>query len=202
MRPTSTAVLVGGLLAKVVLLPASALAQQAALPQWFPFQVDAQLALQVPAPLRQVQGTLDQPMQAYTAQTSQATLLLIRNELPATVSIPEDHVLYTSLAQRLLTSSQAVGVQQRAFQLDSAQGLAVEFRLTKPQPGQPATGTMWLLRLQHTVYVAQWLAQPSPTALNNSLLPLGGIRAFPLPALRRPNWPTSMWGSFVMRRTV
>jgi hypothetical protein len=96
-------------------------------------------------------------MQAYAAQAPQVTLLLMRQELPAGVPPSDPAVFYTGLAQTLLTRSQAEGLRQATFRVDSLEGLTVDFRLRKPGPDQPTAGTMWLLRVKQTVYAVQWL---------------------------------------------
>lgn len=157
--------LLAGLL--LLLLPLVGLAQPASAPPWFPFQLDAQLALEVPAPLRQLaaQTVNGMPLQGYLAQTPETLLFLLHGEFPANKPLPADDILYTSLAQNLLTSSHAVGLEQHSFQVDSASGLRVDFRVPKTATDPPMLGSMWLLRLHHSYYVAQWLSAAPVSAL-------------------------------------
>lgn len=157
--------LCAGLTTSLAVLPTPVQAQQP-VHEWLPFQLDAQLALQVPAPPRQLRlSTKPSPQrQAYAAQSPQILLILMREELPATKQIGDLDIFYTGLVQTLLKTSSAVGGHQTSFRLDSLEGIAVDFRLAKPQPGQPASGTLWVLRVQQTVYVAQWLSPHPPPA--------------------------------------
>lgn len=150
-----------GLLTGALLTPAVTLAQQPTA-QWFPFQLDHQVALQLPAPPQeatQAQGTT-LPVEAYFAQsprTPQEFWLLMRKELPATGTLPDQDILYTGLAQAALTQGKAEGVHQASFQIGAFQGLTLDFRVVKPQPGAPVRGTLWVLCVNRTVYIAQWL---------------------------------------------
>jgi hypothetical protein len=157
---TTAFILVGGLTAGFTLLPATARAQQPAA-AWFPFQVDSHLALQVPGAARQLPASVQggEHRQVYVVQTPQAVVLLLRQELPAKVATGDLDVFYTGLAQTLLTQTGATGEHQASFRLDSLEGLAMDFRLTNPKPGLPATGTLWVLRVGQTAYLAQWLAR-------------------------------------------
>lgn len=154
-----------GLTSGLAVLPAPVRAQQAA-HEWLPFQLDAHLALTVPALPQQLRLStkLSSQRRAYAAQSPQVLLVLLREELPATKPIGDLNIFYTGLVQTLLKTSSAVGMHQAAFRLDSLEGLAIDFRLVKPKPGQPASGTMWVLRVQQTVYVAQWLSSQPPPA--------------------------------------
>jgi hypothetical protein len=156
--------LFAGLVTGLVVQPTAGRAQQAP-HEWPLFQLDAHLALTVPAPPRPLHiSTKPSPQrQAYAAQSPQVLLVLLREELSATKPLGDLDVFYTGLVQTLLKRSSAEGVHQASFRLDSLEGLAVDFRLVNPKPGQPATGTMWVLRVARTVYVAQWLSpHPSP----------------------------------------
>lgn len=159
----------GGLLAIVLLTPAATLAQQPAAP-WIPFQLDNQLALQLPAPPQQItqaQGTT-LPVESYLAQsprTPQDFWILVRKELPATGTLPDQDISYTGLAQATLTHWKAEGVHQASFRVGTLQGLSLDFRVVKPQAGAPVSGTLWVLRVNRTVYLAQWFTtQQAPEA--------------------------------------
>lgn len=152
--------ILSGLFAGVLLTPATTMAQQPAAP-WIPFQLDHQLALQLPAPPQettQAQGST-LPVEAYVAQnprTPQEFWLLMRKEMPATGTLPDQDILYTGLAQATLTQGKAEGVHQASFRVGALQGLTLDFRVVEPQPGAPVRGTMWVLCVNRTVYVAQW----------------------------------------------
>lgn len=147
-----------GLLAGMLLPPTLTLAQQPAAP-WIPFQVDHQLALELPAPPRQAaqaQGT-----ESYVAQSPrspQVLWLLVRKELPATGPLLDQDLSYTGFAQSTLTHWKAEGVRQTSFRVGTLEGLSLDFRVVKPLAGAPTQGTLWVLRVNRTVYVAQWLA--------------------------------------------
>jgi hypothetical protein len=150
-----------GLFAGVLLMPALTRAQQPAAP-WIPFQVDNQLALQLPAPPRQTtqaQG-LTLAREAYVAQnprSPQVFWVLVRKELPATGPLLDQDLSYTGLAQTTLRQWKAEGVHQASFRVGALEGLNLDFRVVKPQAGAPTNGTLWVLRVNRTVYVAQWL---------------------------------------------
>lgn len=158
-----------GLLAGMLLPPTLTLAQQPAAP-WIPFQVDHQLALEFPAPPRQAaqaQGT-----ESYVAQSPrspQVLWILVRKELPATGALLDQDLSYTGLAQSTLTHWKAKGVRQTSFRVGTLEGLSLDFRVVKPLAGAPTHGTLWVLRVNRTVYVAQWLAtQALPEAESTS----------------------------------
>ncbi len=147
-----------GLLAGMLLPPTLTLAQQPAA-SWIPFQVDHQVALELPAPPRQAaqaQGT-----ESYVAQSPrspQVLWLLVRKELPATGASLDQDLSYTELAQSTLAHWKAEGVHQASFRVGTLEGLSLDFQVVKPLAGGPTQGTLWVLRVNRTVYVAQWLA--------------------------------------------
>jgi hypothetical protein len=128
--------------------PVMAYAQQPAA-RWVPFQLDKQLALQLPAPPRQVSTPelAKQQTQSYVAQTPTAYIVLVRKEVLATGSLPDLDIFYTGFVQRLLTDYHAKGVHQVSFRVGKLEGLAVDYQVTNPAPGKPAAGTMWVLRV-------------------------------------------------------
>lgn len=150
-----------GLLAGMLLPPTRTLAQQPAAP-WIPFQVDHQLALQLPAPPRQTTPAQGPTLvgESYIAQSPrspQVFWVLVRKELPATGPLPDQDLSYTGLAQTTLTHWKAKGVHQASFRVGALEGLSLDFRVVKPPAGAPTNGTLWVLRVNRTVYVAQWL---------------------------------------------
>jgi hypothetical protein len=158
-----------GLLAGMLLPPTFTLAQQPATP-WIPFQVDNQLAVELPAPPRQAaqaQGT-----ESYVAQSPrspQVLWILVRKELPATGPLLDQDLSYTGFVQSTLTHWKAEGVRQTAFRVGTLEGLSLDFRVVKPLAGAPTQGTLWVLRVNRTVYVAQRLAtQALPEAESTS----------------------------------
>jgi hypothetical protein len=162
-----------GLLVGMLLPPTLTLTQQPAAP-WIPFQVDHQLALQLPAPPRQTTPAQETTLvgESYVAQSPrspQVLWVLVRKELPATGPLPDQDVSYTGLAQTTLTHWKAQGMHQASFRVGALEGLSLDFRVTKPLAGAPVQGTLWVLRINRTVYVAQWLAtQALPEAESTS----------------------------------
>ncbi|MGI4734625.1 MAG: hypothetical protein ACRYG7_05540 [Janthinobacterium lividum] len=154
-----------GLFVGALLTPTLTLAQQPAV-RWIPFQLDNQLALELPTPPRQIteaQGaTL--PAESYVAQSPRAPQVfwvLVRKELPATGPLPDQDISYTGMVQAALTQWQAEGLHQTSFRVGALEGLSLDFRVRKPQAGAPVSGTLWVLRVNRTVYVAQWLTTQS-----------------------------------------
>jgi hypothetical protein len=150
-----------GLLAGVLLLPALTRAQQPAAP-WIPFQLDNQLALELPVPPRQITETPGTPLpvESYVAQsprTPQDFWVLVRKELPTSGPLLDQDLSYTGMVQATLTNWKAEGLHQASFRVGALEGLSLDFRVVKPQPGAPANGTLWVLRINRTVYVVQWL---------------------------------------------
>ena len=158
-----------GLLAGMLLPPTLTLAQQPAAP-WIPFQVDHQVALELPVPPRQAaQAPGTESYVAQSPRSPQVLWLLVRKELPATGALLDQDLSYTGLAQSTLTHWKAAGVRQASFRVGTLEGLSLDFRVVKPLAGGPTRGTLWVLRVNRTVYVAQWLAtQAVPEAESTS----------------------------------
>lgn len=161
-----------GLLVGMLLPPLRTLAQQPAAP-WIPFQLDHQLALQLPTPPRQTPpapGTtlLAESYFAQSPRTPQDIWVLVRKELPATGPLPDQELSYTGMAQATLRQWQAKGGHQASFRVGALEGLSLDFRVVKPQPGAPANGTLWVLRINRTVYVAQWLTTQMVPAVESA----------------------------------
>jgi hypothetical protein len=162
--PSSVLAVAGGFTLGFAALPTTAFAQQPAA-RWIPFQLDKQLALQLPAPFREVSTPelAKQHTQSYVAQTPAAYVVMVRKEVSPNGPLPDLDIFYTSFVQRLLTDYQAKGVHQTSFRVGKLEGLAVDFRLTNPAPGKPAAGTMWVLRINQVVYMAQWMSRQPAT---------------------------------------
>lgn len=157
------------LVSGLVVIPTTALAQRPVAP-WPMFQIDKQLVLQLPTFPIQVDNeeVTKQQMQSFVAQNPQALWILLRKELPATGQLPDLSISYTGLAQATLTHWKAVGVRQASFRVDGLEGLTMDFRIVKPIPGKPSTGTLWVLRVKRTIYVVQWFAQQPDNPNNTS----------------------------------
>jgi hypothetical protein len=152
--------LVGGLLLGLACTPAVTKAQQPKA-QWVPFQLDSQLAMQLPAPPRQLHDAevTNQHMQSYMVQSPQAMWVIVRNVLPATGPLLDQNSSYARFANVTLAHWKAVELQRDQFHLGSLTGLTMNFRVSNPELGKPATGTLWVLRVNRTVYVMQCLVQ-------------------------------------------
>lgn len=161
---SSVLAVAGGLTLGLFITPSTASAQQPAA-RWVPFQLDKQLALQLPAPPRQISTPelAKQQTQSYVAQTPIAYVVMVRKGIPAGGSLPDLDVFYTGFVQGLLTDYHAQGVHQASFRVGKLEGLAVDFRITNPAPSKPATGTMWVLRVNQVVYMAQWMSRQPAT---------------------------------------
>jgi hypothetical protein len=137
--------------------------------QWATFQLDHQLALQLPALPRQLQdpAVTNQQTQSYMALSPQVMWVLVRNTLPVTGPLLDQQLSYARFAEAALAHWNAVEVKRAPFHVGSLIGLELDFRIPHPAPGKPATGTLWVLRVNRIVYVAQWLAQAtiSPEAV-------------------------------------
>lgn len=161
---SSVFALAGGLTLGIGTVPTIAFAQQPDA-KWIPFQLDKQLALQLPAPPREV-GTpelVEQHTRSYVAQTPTSYVVLVRKKVLASGTLPDLDIFYTGFVQRLLTDYKAKGIHQASFRVGELEGLAVDFRVVNPAPGKPATGTMWVLLVNRVVYVAQWLSRQPAT---------------------------------------
>ena len=161
--------LVGVLTGGIITIPFTAFAQQPITP-WPTFQIDKQLALQLPAFPRQVADNEEknQKAQSYVIQNPQASWIISREELPAIKPLSDLPIFYTSLVQAMLTHWKAVGIQQSSFRVDSLEGLTMDFRVVKPVPEEPASGTLWILKVKRTIYLVQRLTQQpdNPTGIS------------------------------------
>lgn len=157
--------IVGGLTLGLVIIPSTASAQQPTA-RWVPFQLDKQLAMQLPAPPRQISTNelAKLQTQTYVAQTPTAYVVMVRKEIPVGKSLPDLDVFYTGFVQGLLTDYHAKGMHQASFRVGKIEGLGVDFKITNPAPGKPAAGTMWVLRINQIVYMAQWMSRQPSTA--------------------------------------
>lgn len=162
---SSILAIAGGLTLGLVITPSIASAQQPTA-RWVPFQLDKQLAMQLPAPPRQISTDelAQQQTQTYVTQTPTAYVVMVRKEIPTGKSLPDLDVFYTGFVQGLLTDYHAQGVHQASFRVGKLEGLGVDFKITNPAPGKPAAGTMWVLRINQVVYMAQWLSRQPSTA--------------------------------------
>ncbi|WP_213019472.1 hypothetical protein [Hymenobacter sp. BT559] len=161
---SSVLAVAGGLTLGLATAPLAAFAQQPTA-RWVPFQLDTQLAMQLPAPPRQVSSPkpATQQTQGYVAQTSTAHLVIVRRELGAAEQAADLDIFYTGFVQRLLTDYKAKGVHQASFRVGKLEGLTVDFRVLNAVSGKPTDGTMWVLRAGPLVYLAQWLSRQPAT---------------------------------------
>jgi len=129
--------------------------------QWATFQLDNQVAFQLPALPRLLHDAevTNQQMQSYMAQSPQVLWAIVRSTLPAKGPIMDQNMSYAGYATAALTHWKAEEVHRSPFRLGSLNGLTMDFRVLNPAAGKPTTGTLWVLRVNRTIYVVQWLAQ-------------------------------------------